>query len=208
MHAVLQGFLSSLRTAFSFASKLFRRICGRANFSAPSGTRRCKTVKQRSQQCHHQREKQRGDGFITQLHLISSRSVERIDHQRRRPYAQQARAGQVASLERSRQPRLAQTQYHQCHKFQHKARSIQHNVDGDELFKRQLERQRPRQTAENNADPRHAAAVAAGHDAWQHPVLGHRHRQPGIAHHHRHCAVWIEPYAGICGTGGTASARE
>ena len=81
---------------------------------------------------------------------------------------------------------LADAQHDERDKLQQQARAVENQVDGDEALEGQLERQRPGKSAEQNADPRHAAAVAScDSTAGSMPIFGHGHGQAGVAHHQR-----------------------
>ena len=83
------------------------------------------------------------------------------------------------------QLRLAQAQNDEGDELQDQARSVKNQVNGDEALEGQIERQRPGQSADQHADPGHAAAIAAGEDARQQAVGGHGDGQARVAHHER-----------------------
>ena len=96
--------------------------------------------------------------------------------------AEAAGDGEVAGFEGAVKIGLAHAENDQGDELKQQARSVEDEVDGDEPLEGQLQRERPRQSAEHYADPGHAAAVAPGDDLREHAFFGHGHGQAGVAH--------------------------
>ena len=95
-------------------------------------------------------------------------------------------------MEGTRQLGLAQAQSDEREELEDEAGAVKNQINRNEALEGETQGQRPTQSADKDADPGHAAAVAAEEDGRQKAVGGHGDGQACVAHHegveHAHAA--------------------
>ena len=157
-------------------AQMRRRGCMRSRglplyFHSADDLRRQRRPSPAEQPCTHQATRtQQAERGTNEQGPMGSRTHqlfvarERRSHNRSRPPARLASAqakARLPALKGRSSCGLAHAQDDQRHKLKQQARSVENQVDGDQPFKRQLEREPPGQPAEQHADPRNAAALAS-----------------------------------------------